>query len=159
MGDRPGDGQVELPERDQDLVQLLWDMEMIKQLKARYFRFLDNRDWQALARLFTEDCTFEAAGMVDVRGGDAFVARAADVLAPGVSVHHGHMPEITIEGPGTASGIWSMFDYVEVDHGQTSTGFNGYGHYHETYRKTATDGWLISSWRLTRLRVDRFGSG
>ena len=38
------------------LVQMLWDIEQIKQLKARYFRLLDTKDWDAFAELFTDDC-------------------------------------------------------------------------------------------------------
>ena len=37
-------------------VQMLWDIEQIKQLKARYFRLLDAKDWDAFAELFTDDC-------------------------------------------------------------------------------------------------------
>ncbi len=37
-------------------VDQLWDIEQIKQLKARYFRFLDTKDWNSFARLFTDDC-------------------------------------------------------------------------------------------------------
>ena len=78
------------------VIRRLWDIEMIKQLKARYFRFLDSRDWMALRTVFTEDCTFEAPGMPKVRGGEAFVARAAGLFAHAVTVHHGHMPEIIV---------------------------------------------------------------
>jgi len=37
-------------------VQMLWDVEQIKQLKARYFRLLDTKDWDGFADLFTDDC-------------------------------------------------------------------------------------------------------
>ena len=32
----------------------LWDVEQIKQLKARYFRYLDTKDWDAFETLFTD---------------------------------------------------------------------------------------------------------
>ncbi len=38
------------------LVEKLWDIEQIKQLKARYFRLMDTKDWAAWRELFTDDC-------------------------------------------------------------------------------------------------------
>ena len=38
------------------VVEQLWDIEQIKQLKARYFRYIDSKDWDSFAQLFTEDC-------------------------------------------------------------------------------------------------------
>jgi hypothetical protein len=64
------------------------------------------------------------------------------------------MPIIEIDGHN-ATGIWAMSDYVEMfdADGVATHGFWGYGHYHERYRRD--DGvWRISSWKLTRLRVD-----
>ncbi len=37
-------------------VQMLWDIEQIKQLKARYFRMIDTKDWEGFRELFTDDC-------------------------------------------------------------------------------------------------------
>ena len=60
------------------------------------------------------------------------------------------MPEIELIDAASARGIWAMFDYVDIP-GKPSR--QGYGHYHETYRKES-DGWRIASLELTRLRVD-----
>ena len=38
------------------------DIEAIKQLKARYFRMMDTKDWDGLARVFTEDVHLDMAG-------------------------------------------------------------------------------------------------
>ena len=70
------------------------------------------------------------------------------ILAEAPTVHHGHMPEIELTGPGTASGIWAMLDVVKL-----GAGFVGYGHYHEEYRKVEGD-WRISRLRLTRLHIE-----
>ena len=65
-----------------------------------------------------------------------------------VSVHHGHDPQITLTGPDSARGRWSMYDRLEYG----PEVMHGYGHYHEEYR--LHDGrWRIASLRLTRLRV------
>ncbi len=54
----------------------LLDIEAIKQLKARYCRYLDTKDWQAWRGLFADDFlsdTSPAGGKV-IRGADEFVA-------------------------------------------------------------------------------------
>jgi hypothetical protein len=140
-------------------VQALWDIEQIKQLKARYFRLLDMRQWDDWSQLFTEDCEFRTRPDPDEvqTGREEFAAFVRSIITPGVSVHHGHMPEITITGADTASGIWSMFDYVQTDPDAVAQfALQGYGHYVETYRRTV-QGWRISSLQLTRLRVDEVG--
>ena len=38
-----------------NLAEKLWDIEQIKQLKARYFRLMDTKDWAAWKDLFTDD--------------------------------------------------------------------------------------------------------
>ena len=144
-----------LPLTGDELVRALWDIERIKQLKARYFRHVDSRDWVALHELFTSDCTFESEGMREVTNPEEFVRRVEQLITPGVSVHHGHMPEISLTGPDAAVGVWAMYDYLDLERPEGRRGIHGYGHYHEEYRREAGH-WLISSWKLTRLRVDRF---
>ena len=130
----------------------LAEIEAIKQLKARYFRLLDTKQWEAWREVFSDD--FEA----DVETGGAhppihfaspeeMVAKNREILATAVTVHHGHMPEITLVGPDTASGVWAMMDIVKL-----GAGFRGYGHYHEEYVKQAGR-WRIRRLRLTRLAV------
>ncbi|MEY4372373.1 MAG: hypothetical protein RL219_1142 [Actinomycetota bacterium] len=134
----------------------LADIEAIKKLKAQYFYFLDNKQWDRLRTLFTDDADFDSAriGEYQMDGPDNFVEYARQGLTGGVSVHHGHMPIIDLVGDGEATGIWAMVDYVEVPDGAGGTrGFTGYGHYHERYRRVGEE-WRISGWALTRLRVD-----
>ncbi len=38
-------------------------------------------------------------------------------VGPVVTVHHGHMPEIEITSPTTASGIWAMQDFLKMPEG------------------------------------------
>jgi uncharacterized protein (TIGR02246 family) len=139
-----------------DTVQRLVDIEEIKQLKARYFRSLDRKDWDAFGGVFTRDAVLEVpeAGMV-VHGRDAIVEAVSDALAGSTTVHHGHMPEIEITGAGAAQGIWAMFDYVEwpAPDGGARSGLRGYGHYVEEYVRDEGR-WRIARSRLERLRVD-----
>jgi hypothetical protein len=139
-------------------VQMLWDIEQIKQLKARYFRLLDAKDWGAFGGLFTDDCVHHLPEESPVPSVDnaTYLATLPGQLQHGVTTHHGHMPEITLLSATEAAGIWSMFDYVQVE---TDAGMRvdiqGYGHYHETYRKGDDGQWRISSKRNTRQRLDR----
>lgn len=130
-------------------------IEQIRQLKARYFRFIDTQDWVGLRGLFVDDVTVDVRhdGM-DIRtSADEFVTNVKAALRGVVSAHHGHMPEITLTGATTATGIWAMEDQLWFPEGSPVAHLHGYGHYHETYE--LVDGaWLITSMRLTRLRRD-----
>ena len=128
------------------------DIEAIKRLKARYFSCLDTKDWAGLRALFTDDLvadSTEAGGRV-IDGADAFIAFLQEVLAGATTVHQGHMPEIELTSPTTATGIWALHDIVIWP---TGLRLDGHGHYHETYAKTDA-GWRISTSRLTRLHTD-----
>jgi hypothetical protein len=132
----------------------LVDIEAIKQLKARYCRYLDTKDWSAWREIFTDDFhsdTAESGGKV-IDGADEFVAFTRKSLRNQATVHQVHAPEIELISPTTARGIWALEDVVRFGPG---VNLRGYGHYEETYQKV--DGqWHISSSKLTRLRVDVF---
>jgi hypothetical protein len=137
-------------------IEKLLALEEIKALKARYFRFVDTKDWAGLRGLFADDARFDAeSGVGAVDGANVFVAAARDGLAGCVSVHHGHCPEIAFTSETTATGIWAMEDRLRWEDGTSGPlhTLHGYGHYHETYAKIS-DRWLITSWKLTRLRLD-----
>jgi 3-phenylpropionate/cinnamic acid dioxygenase small subunit len=137
---------------DADLRQL-FDLEEIKQLKARYCRFVDGKEWEGFRTLFADDAVFDLEGMGQFDSAESFVA-AVSSRNPESSrtVHQTHTPEISVNGD-EATGIWPMYDFVDriVDDGRKA--FQGYGYYHETYRRE--DGtWRIASLRLVRLRRD-----
>ncbi len=128
------------------------DLEAIRQLKARYFRTMDTKDWDSMRQVFTDGVvidTSEAGGGV-VTGADDFIAFLRQVLGEAVTVHQGHMPEIELTSATTATGVWALHDIVIFPGGPR---LDGYGHYHETYEKLA-DGWRIASSKLTRLHTD-----
>ncbi|MGE0822558.1 MAG: nuclear transport factor 2 family protein [Candidatus Binatia bacterium] len=135
-------------------------IEQIKQLKARYFRLMDQKRWDEWRDVFTEDVTAvyynapsgcQGDGLPELRcnGRADLVAKVREILAKGFSVHHGHMPEIEVTGPTTAKGIWAMFDYLLFP----DFTFKGYGHYEEDYVKEDSV-WRIKTILLTRLHCE-----
>lgn len=129
-------------------------IEAIKQLKARYCRYLDAKDWAAWRTLFTDDFisdTSESGGKLIV-GADDFVAftRKGIGRPAQATAHQVHAPEIELTSPTTARGVWALQDVVRFGPGVTLA---GYGHYHETYENVAGR-WFIKSSKLTRLRED-----
>jgi hypothetical protein len=133
------------------------DIEAIKQLKARYFRLLDTKDWAAFREIFTSDVHVDVsadAGPDAVYDGvDAFLEMLEPTLAGVVTVHHGHMPEIELTSPTTATGIWAMEDRLQFGPDGPVQALHGWGHYHESYAKQDGE-WRIRSTTLTRLRLD-----
>jgi hypothetical protein len=139
-----------------DSLEKLDAIEAIKQLKARYFRTLDTKDWDGFREVLTDDVmidTTQDAGGEPSVGSDAFIPKLLDAIGPATTVHHGHMPEIEITSPTTAHGVWAMEDLIRWPEGSPIAGMHGWGHYTETYVKTG-GGWRIKSLKLTRLRVD-----
>ena len=123
----------------------LADVEQLKKLKARYFRTMDTKDWEAMRTVFTDDVvvdTTQSGGDV-ITGADAFMAFLESTLQGAITVHHGHMPEIEITSPTTARGVWALQDTILWPDGSRMVGL---GHYHETYEKAEGE------WRIKRSR-------
>jgi SnoaL-like domain len=142
-------------DREPDVIALL-EIESIKQLKARYCRYLDTKDWAAWRGIFTDDFVSdtEGSGGKIITGADEFVAYIRKTLGKPSqpTVHQVHAPEIELTSQTSARGVWALQDVVRLAPGLN---LNGYGHYHETYEKV--DGqWRIKTSKLTRLRVDIF---
>jgi hypothetical protein len=158
-------------------VEKILAIEEIKQLKARYFRTMDTKDWDQFRTIFTEDATVDSSEAFTprdfagnpiepglpvqepdpeliVHGVDNFIAEQHRHLDNMSTVHHGHMPEITIVSDTEATGIWSMEDKLRWPEGAgPMREMHGYGHYRETYKKIDGE-WRIASLKLTRIRID-----
>jgi hypothetical protein len=139
-------------------LKTLNDIHEIETLKSRYFRYLDLKMWTEWRQIFTDDLqvfiedeAVPTATEPTIRSADALVAYQAAADPRKVTVHQGHMPEIEFTGKDEATGIWAMFDWVD-DPGR-GLALQGYGHYHDTYRRGVDGVWRISSLRLTRLRT------
>jgi uncharacterized protein (TIGR02246 family) len=132
----------------------------IKQLKARYFRCMDTKDWAGFEAVFAPDASVDytppGADSADwsASGRERIVAFVRRIVEPAITVHHGHMPEVEVTSPTTARAIFAMEDLIWWPEGSRRRTLHGWGHYHESYIKM--DGkWLIKTLRLTRLRVDQ----
>lgn len=134
-------------------VAALWDLEQLRQLKARYFRAVDTKDWDLLAQVLAPDAVLEVAGGRR-EGRDEILSVMSTRLAPLVTVHHGHMPELTLTGPDSATGVWAMDDLLvgPIEPGGPSLRRQGYGHYHERYERRDGE-WRIVHLRLVRIEV------
>lgn len=154
-------------------LETLLAFEQLRQLKARYFRCLDTKDWAGYADVFTDDATLDVSDDIRISAaygsgfaGDPEAATAglkggkmiAEFVRAGVggarTVHHGHTAEFALVSPTEATGLWAMADIVE----QGGAMLRGDGHYHDRYRLTDV-GWRIAEVRLSRLRLSYFAPG
>jgi hypothetical protein len=134
-------------------------IEEIKQLKARYFRYVDMKDWPGFVALFTSDATVDYTPPNgnpkdwSMSGAANIVAFVSKALEGAITIHHGHMPEIEITSPTAARGIFAMEDLIWWPEGSRRKTLHGWGHYQEIYEKLEGK-WLIKTLRLTRLRLE-----
>lgn len=97
----------------EDLVEL----EAIKQVKYRYLRAVDTRDWDLLASTLTEDATCAySSGKLSYQGRDAILAFLKESMPERdfLSSHKVHHPEITLTGPDSADARWGLEDVVII---------------------------------------------
>lgn len=151
-----------------DPIARLIATEEIKQLKARYFRLMDGKDFAALRSVFADDAVFDARASLSIdgqgesgraaesndwvySGGDVIIDFIRAAIGTQRTVHHGHCHEIEVLSDTEARGVIAMEDQIWDESGAALT-LHGMGHYHETYRKEA-DGWRIVTSRITRLHV------
>lgn len=150
----------------------------IGNLKSRYFRIIDTKQFQELDDILTVDAFFDIEGIV-TRNADGTIAvppgldtlfpggqRAivkgkgpmrdfiAGALGPVISVHHGFTPEIEVQGD-RAKAVWAMEDmFFELAPPHRKIR-HGYGHYVDNYRKE--DGvWRIAGQMLSFLHQQWF---
>jgi hypothetical protein len=140
----------------------LVEIEKIRQLKARYFRSMDQKNWEEWEQVFCEDATFDftqegpsaAEAPPVVKGRAVFRDYLPPILEGVKTVHHGHMSEIDITSASTASGIWSMEDMLWYPESKGGAHLWGMGWYYEKYRKDTDGQWRILEIALRRIRVE-----
>jgi SnoaL-like domain len=121
-------------------------------LKARYCRCLDTKDWAGYRTVYADDAVLDTSGSGGLRieGADAAVAYVRSSISDDtITTHHVHAPEIEIDGD-IATGIWAMQDRNIWPNGRKLLGF---GHYHERYRRESGE-WRIAESKLTRINME-----
>lgn len=128
--------------------------------KARYCRFLDEKNWEGYADTFTDDVFLDttASGGSTIQGRDKLVQGVRGSIDSAVTVHQVHSPEITMVDTDTADVIWAMQDRVIWDDAKAKAigkrSLTGYGHYRERYVRCEDGRWRIARSKLTRLHID-----
>lgn len=124
-------------------VQEIRDLEAIKKLKARYFRCVDDHDWDAWRDLLSEDYRLETETGV-LEGRDEIVSFVSAALNDASTIHQVFAPDITITGTDTASGIWAYEDRIEFPTDAAPVVLHGFGYLHEEYVRVDSS-WLVRS--------------
>ena len=116
------------------------DLTAISQLKYRYLRTLDTKDWDGFEACFLPEATGDYNGLVFVDRA-ALVTYMRDNLGEGlITLHQVHHPEITVEGD-TATGRWYLQDKVIVP--AFSFMLEGAAFYEDRYTRTP-EGWRVA---------------
>ncbi|QJB31631.1 nuclear transport factor 2 family protein [Chitinophaga oryzae] len=143
--------------------------DSIRELMARYVRHADEKDWEALASLFTPDGTFtplnvEGKALVKMEGRQQIAETIRRSVGTATAIHHLFSYEIDVPGEGQAKGVFSMEDYLlrpdteplppaANGHIPAFRSLHGYGHYHGDYE--LRDGvWYIKKLIQTRIKLD-----
>jgi hypothetical protein len=139
-----------------DAIQHLSEIEAIKQLKARYQRAVDTKDWALMAEVLAPDAkSIYSDGKYTYEGRDAILAFLEKGLGRHdvVSMHHAHTPEIEITSETTARGTWYLEDFVlsalPSDGAPHGTVLHGTGVYHDEYVK------LEGAWKIALTGYER----
>jgi hypothetical protein len=116
------------------------DIEQICQLKYRYLRTLDTKQWDEFAACFLPEATGDYNGLL-FEDRAALVTYMRENLGEGMlTMHQVHHPEIAVEGD-VATGRWYLQDKVIVPAFQFM--LEGAAFYEDRYRRTAA-GWRVA---------------
>ncbi len=114
----------------------------IEQLKYRYTRALDHKDWDLFRSCFADDATATYGDRLEFSGPDEIVAYMRENLGSAmITLHQVHHPELTVDGD-TAEGIWSLEDRVIMTEFRLL--LDGYSCYRDRYVRGADGEWRIS---------------
>ena len=139
-------------------------IEAIRNLKAKYWRGVDNGDGELVRSILAQDCELDYRGCcTDPATGIDHMPQMNIVMTGRaswqtgnlgglVTVHQGHQAEIEVDDDG-ARAIWTFTDRFFMPPGSPFARLTGYGYYHETYEQ-AGGVWLLKTTRITRLWVE-----
>ena len=142
-------------------IQLMKDIEEIKDLKYKYIRFMVHSQWDELEVLLTEDCRSEYSdgkySFPDRNTLMGFLRKSHDGHEkPFVSFWQVSQPEIELLSDTEATGIWCM-RHATVDTNSNQE-IRQFAWYHDRYRKEE-DRWKICKTGYTRTLEDNWSRG
>ncbi len=121
------------------------DLEAIKVLKHKYMRFVDQKRWDELGNLFTENATVAySGGKYAYEGREAILKWLTESMSdPGFhSSHRVSQPEIEFQNATEATGIWALED--TVIHMTFDIIIQGAAFYDDRYVKEGDGAWRIA---------------
>ena len=137
----------------------LIEMELIRQLKYRYARCLDTKQWDQFEDILTPDATAAySGGAHSFDGRDAIIAFMVESMGSTnmLTSHTMTSPEIRLLSPTTAEGTWALRDEVVMLDWQMTV--RGAAYYEDRYVKL--DGrWWIQHTGYRRIYEEIFGRG
>jgi len=128
-------------------LRVLEDIEALKKLKARYWRYIDNKMWQELA-----DC-FDEEPFAEYLGPENQFRSVADIVAylkgdperfETTAYHHGHNPDIEITRDDRAKGVWAFYVNINMSGKRSSSSVTMAGFYEDEYVKRG------GAWRIKK---------
>ncbi|RNL79912.1 nuclear transport factor 2 family protein [Nocardioides marmorisolisilvae] len=132
----------------------LASIEEIRQLKYRYFRTLDMKEWDEFGDCLAEDVVARYGTQAmdkplhfDNRK-DVVEFMSGNLGTSIISIHIASHPEIAVDGD-TATGSWGFEDTVIVPDFKVM--IRGGGYYKDEYRKDADGRWRISATKYERI--------
>jgi hypothetical protein len=144
-----------------DSLDRLLSLEDIRQLRFRYARFIDTKQWDAVGTLLTEDAVLDLSGtsrlalgpdhpaVAPVSGREAICAFLADRYGQAEDLLHiATMPEISFLDDVTALGIWRQETFVRTAAGRDGKSGVAYGFVRDRYAR------IDGVWLMQKLSVD-----
>jgi hypothetical protein len=114
----------------------------LEELKYRYTRTLDHKDWAGFRACFVDDATATYGGRLEFASADEIVAYMQENLGPTmVTLHQVHHPELAVDGDA-ATGTWSLQDRVIMTEFRLL--LDGYSCYHDRYVRGDDGQWRIA---------------
>lgn len=116
------------------------DREQIRQLKYRYLRTLDTKEWDEFEDCFLPDVTADYNGLAFGDRAELVGYMRANLGPAIVTMHHVHHPEIAVDGD-TATARWYLHD--QVISAEYEFKLEGAAFYEDRYVRTDA-GWKVA---------------
>ncbi|MCL2530307.1 MAG: nuclear transport factor 2 family protein [Coriobacteriia bacterium] len=145
----------------EELSKGLWEEQQkraIADLMADYWWYMDSKQWDKWAEVFTEDVELWMDDVLIMDSRDEFVEQNSTVwLANSGTAHQGHQMKIILTSETTAHARIILND--TLTNMTTMTMLNGFGYYFDDYRLCDDGKWRISAVRLGYFVKAKFNYG